>query len=100
MRGYLPLAVVLFTLGVWSQDCGVNEVRHDCGPVCESCTNSSCDAVRCGGGCWCQSGYLRDGTGTCVPLDQCGRADDEALSRTTQRGTSSTDSCWHNTCGR
>ncbi|ATY64379.1 Protease inhibitor cysteine-rich trypsin inhibitor [Cordyceps militaris] len=98
MKTFLPLAVVLLALGVWSQDCGVNEVRHDCGPVCESCGDSTCDAVRCGGGCWCQSGYLRDRIGTCIPMDKCpDDANDEPDSRQ-MRQDSSAGSCWHNAC--
>ncbi|OAA68868.1 Protease inhibitor I8, cysteine-rich trypsin inhibitor-like protein [Cordyceps fumosorosea ARSEF 2679] len=71
MKTSVPLAVALFALGVWSQACGVNEVRQDCGPVCQGCGNFQCLAIRCGGGCWCRPGFLRDSAGTCIPRDQC-----------------------------
>ncbi|KAM3464857.1 hypothetical protein NHJ6243_002180 [Beauveria neobassiana] len=123
MRSYLALTVVLFTLGVWSQDCGVsesvtikelspprrqvNEVAHDCGPVCESCADANCEAIRCGGGCWCQSGHLRDSVrslphaGACIPMDQCpsgGVSDDEQLESREWRGVNVPGSCWRNSC--
>ncbi|KAM3439452.1 hypothetical protein MY4824_002727 [Beauveria thailandica] len=106
MRAYLALTVALFTLGVWSQDCGVNEVAHDCGPVCESCADFRCETIRCGGGCWCQSGHLRDSAGACIPMDQCPSGgvsdddddDDDELEPREWRGANVPGSCWRNSC--
>ncbi|OAA81167.1 Protease inhibitor I8, cysteine-rich trypsin inhibitor-like protein [Akanthomyces lecanii RCEF 1005] len=98
MKTFVPLAVVLFTLGVWSQACGPSEVRQDCGPICESCKDSKCDAIRCGGGCWCKSGYLRDGTGVCIPPDQCSPDLDEPTLHEA-RENPGPGSCWGTSCG-
>ncbi|CAH2044251.1 unnamed protein product, partial [Iphiclides podalirius] len=58
-------------------ECPSNEEYLLCGSACPyNCTNPQ-EPVVCGEecieGCFCKSGYLRNETGTCVPIEECVR---------------------------
>lgn len=57
-------------------DCPENETYLPCGPACQTeCATlgQPCYIAyfRCPDGCYCNSGYARDSTGKCIPIEQC-----------------------------
>ncbi|EJP65746.1 uncharacterized protein BBA_05157 [Beauveria bassiana ARSEF 2860] len=92
MRSYLALTVVLFTLGVWSQDCGSARVVQTptAKPFAAAAAAGASRATS-------ETAYA----GACIPMDQCpsgGVSDDEQLEPREWRGVNVPGSCWRNSC--
>jgi Trypsin Inhibitor like cysteine rich domain len=48
-----------------------DECYNPCPPTCDKPDQPPCPTFACSPGCSCQSGFIRNAAGTCIPLNQC-----------------------------
>ncbi|XP_020802907.1 chymotrypsin inhibitor [Drosophila serrata] len=74
--GCCCLAAVTAQIPITPRACGANEKFLPCGPSCQTECATLGDPclvrhIRCPDGCYCNEGFARDASGTCIPINKC-----------------------------